>query len=60
MVEDDSGSSSGLSDAQDRPASPQDDYNNVELALTDFVLMLDVLYKQVGAKLSQIFIGFHM
>ncbi|KAK7086039.1 Protein unc-79, partial [Halocaridina rubra] len=48
VVEDDSQSSSALSD-DDRPPSdhPEDHYSDPELTLTCFVLMLDVLFKQM-------------
>uniref|UniRef100_A0A0P4WEN1 Protein unc-79 homolog n=3 Tax=Scylla olivacea TaxID=85551 RepID=A0A0P4WEN1_SCYOL len=48
VVEDDLGSSSGLSE-EDRPPSdhPEDHYSNPQLILTCFVLMLDVLFKQM-------------
>nr|XP_045612898.1 protein unc-79 homolog isoform X4 [Procambarus clarkii] len=48
VVEDDSHSSSALSE-DDRPPSehPEDHYSDPELNLTCFVLMLDVLFKQM-------------
>lgn len=48
VVEDDLGSSSGLSE-EDHPPSdhPEDHYSNPQLILTCFVLMLDVLFKQM-------------
>lgn len=48
VVEDDSHSSSGLSEDEKPPSEhPEDHYSDPELNLTCFVLMLDVLFKQV-------------
>ncbi|XP_068237998.1 protein unc-79 homolog isoform X5 [Palaemon carinicauda] len=48
VVEDDSHSSSGLSDDERPPSDhPEDHYSDPELILTCFVLMLDVLFKQM-------------
>ncbi|XP_066975472.1 protein unc-79 homolog isoform X11 [Macrobrachium rosenbergii] len=48
VVEDDSHSSSALSDDERPPSDhPEDHYSDPELILTCFVLMLDVLFKQM-------------
>ncbi|XP_047487267.1 protein unc-79 homolog [Penaeus chinensis] len=48
VVEDDSHSSSGLSEDEKPPSDhPEDHYSDPELNLTCFVLMLDVLFKQM-------------
>ncbi|XP_042883659.1 protein unc-79 homolog isoform X4 [Penaeus japonicus] len=48
VVEDDSHSSSGLSEDEKPPSEhPEDHYSDPELNLTCFVLMLDVLFKQM-------------
>ncbi|XP_050714372.1 protein unc-79 homolog isoform X4 [Eriocheir sinensis] len=48
VVEDDLNTSSGLSEEEKPPSDhPEDSYSNPQLILTCFVLMLDVLYKQM-------------